>query len=97
MADHDEFPTTSTAWREVPAVDQETATPPVTDGPARRTGVDATSLVAGLLFVVLAVAGMAELDLPDPWVDNGGPVWVVLVLGGIALLVRELRRARRRR
>ena len=93
MADHDEFPTTSTGWQQVPTADVETGT----DGPAPRTGMDATSLVAGLVFVVLAVVGMAELDLPDPWVDNGGPVWAVLVLGGIALLVRELRRARRRR
>ncbi|MGY2129874.1 hypothetical protein [Blastococcus sp. SYSU DS0617] len=97
MADHDEFPTTSTGWQEVPTADPETGTPHGADRPAGRTGVDATSLVAGLVFVLLAVAGMAELDLPDPWVDNGGPVWVVLVVGGIALLVRELRRARRRR
>lgn len=97
MADYSEFPTTPTAWQEAQAADWEGAAPLATEDPAPARGIDATALVAGLLFVALAVIGMTGLDLPDPWVDGGGPVWVVLVLGGIALLVRELRRSRRRR
>ncbi len=97
MADYSEFPTTPTAWQEAQAADWQTVTPLATEEQTPQRRVDRTALAAGLLFVALAVIGMTGLDLPDPWVDGGGPVWLILVLGGVALLVRELRRARRRR
>jgi hypothetical protein len=40
---------------------------------------------------------MSGVDLSVGWFGDGGLVWVVLIGGGIALLVNELRRTRRRR
>ncbi|SNR99333.1 hypothetical protein SAMN06893096_101243 [Geodermatophilus pulveris] len=95
MPDYSEFPTTPTAWQEHAwgeVTPLETEDPP---SPARR-GVDLTALVPGLVFVVLAVVVAAGAVLPLGVVD-GGLLWLVLVAGGVALLVSELRRARRRR
>ena len=55
MADYSEFPTTPTAWQEAQAADWEGAAPLATEDPAPARGIDATALVAGLLFVALAV------------------------------------------
>jgi hypothetical protein len=40
---------------------------------------------------------MAGAVLPLGLVTDGGLLWLVLIGGGVALLVSELRRARRRR
>ena len=58
--------------------------------------MDRTALAAGLLFVVLAVIGLAEPVLPDELFD-GVLVWIVVIVAGLGLLVSELRRARRSR
>lgn len=95
MPDYSEFPTTPTAWQEHAWGDVtplEVEDPP----PPQRRGVDLTALVPGLVFVVLAVVVMVGAVLPLAFVD-GGLVWLVLISGGVAMLVSELRRARRRR
>lgn len=57
---------------------------------------DVGALVAGVVFIVVAVLLMAGVDLQASWFDRDLG-WVVLVGAGVALLVNELRRARRRR
>jgi hypothetical protein len=69
---------------------------PGTAGSPRRS-LDPISLVAGLVFAVLGLLVVLGVDLPDVSSWGGGLVWLVLVGAGIALLVTELRRARRRR
>ena len=96
MADYSEFPTTPTAWQEVQAQEWETVTPLATEDPEPQRGVDRTALAAGLVFVVLAVVGLAEPVLPDELFD-GVLVWIVVIAAGLGLLVSELSRARRRR
>ncbi|MQA33739.1 hypothetical protein [Modestobacter roseus] len=64
--------------------------------PPRRRDVDTTALVAGVFFIGLAVLLMTGIDLPLGWF-NDGFAWVLLIGAGLALLVNELRRARRRR
>jgi hypothetical protein len=90
VADYSEFPTTPTAWQEVTPLEIEDAPPP-----QRRT-VDLVALIPGLVFVVLAITVMAGANLPF-FFEDGGLVWVALIGGGIALLVSELRKARRRK
>ena len=99
MADYSEFPTTPTAWQEQQLEDWRTVLPLSTEdvGPPRKRPVDRSALVPGVLFVVLAVAGMAGLDLPFGFWEDGGFVWILLIGGGIALLVSELKKSRRRR
>nr|WP_204261818.1 hypothetical protein [Blastococcus saxobsidens] len=63
--------------------------------PARRK-VDPLSLVAGLVFIVLAITGMVGADLPLWLFDDGGLLWLVLIGAGVALMARELRKARGR-
>ena len=71
-------------------------TPVATEVPERRSRrVDVVALVAGIVFTVLAVLGLTGLAL-DLGALDGGLVWLVLVGAGVALLVNELRRARRR-
>ncbi|SFK30681.1 hypothetical protein [Geodermatophilus ruber] len=96
MADYSEFPTTPTAWQEQAWQD---VTPLETEDPPQphRRGVDLTALVPGLVFVVLAIAVMVGAVLPFDLLFDGGLLWLVLIGGGLALLVTELRRARRRR
>ena len=69
---------------------------PGTDEPGRRRDVDAGSLVMGLLFIALAILLMAGVDVSIDWFGHG-LAWVLLLGAGIALLVNELRRSRRRR
>ena len=102
MADYSEFPTTPTAWQEQALRELTEPDPPglvaaAAEPPARRRRPDLTALVPGLVFVVIALAGLAGADLPLGIFADGGVVWVVLVGAGIALLVSEVRRARRRR
>jgi hypothetical protein len=63
----------------------------------RKREVERTPLIAGVLFIVLAIVFMSGVDLPVGWFGDGGLVWVVLIGGGIVLLVNELRRTRRRK
>ena len=97
MADYSEFPTTPTRWQEhlwpEPITTPETSVAP--EPPRRPT--DVPSLVAGVVFTVLAVLALTGVDLGAGWLWEGGVLWLALLLGGIGLLVTELRRARRRR
>ena len=97
MADYSEFPTTPTAWQEEHARGWETVIPLETEdaAPPRRT-VDLVALVPGVLFAVLAVTVMIGAELPQVFFRDGGLFWVALIGLGIALLVSELRKARRR-
>ncbi len=99
MADYSEFPTTPTAWQEQQLKDWQTVTPLATEdvpAPARR-GPDLGALIPGVLFIVLAIVLMAGVDLPLGFWEDGGFVWILLIGGGIALLVSEAKKARRRR
>ncbi|WP_138756804.1 hypothetical protein [Modestobacter altitudinis] len=96
MADYSEFPTTPTSWQANLMPEPETALSPQTPSPPARPPVDAVSLIAGLLFIALAVLLMAGVDLDADWFGHG-IAWILLIGAGIGLLVNELRRARRRR
>jgi hypothetical protein len=98
VPDYSEFPTTPTAWQEAQLRDWQTVTPLETEDPtppARKT--DRVALVPGIFFVVLAIVLMTGLDLPVGLFEDGGILWLVLIGAGAALLVSELRKARRRR
>ena len=106
MADYSEFPTTPTAWqeqalRELTAGDAPVlasgATAVLASAAPRRRRPDLTALVPGLVFVLWALLGLTAADLPLGIFEDGGVLWVVLICAGIALLVSEVRRARRRR
>ena len=98
MADYSEFPTTPTGWQERQAQEWQTVTPLSTeDAPPPQRRVDLGALIPGLVFVVLAVVLMTGVDLPFGLWRGGGFVWVLLIGGGIALLISELRKARHRR
>ena len=99
MADYSEFPTTPTAWQEQQLKDWQTVLPLSTEDvpvPQRRS-VDLGALIPGLLFIALAVVAMAGVDLSFGFWEDGGFVWILLIGGGIALLVSELKKSRRRR
>ena len=89
MADYSEFPTTPTAWQEVTLLETEDTAP----APRRRT-VDWVALIPGLIFIALAITLMTGMELF--LFDNGGLVWIALIGGGVALLVSELRKVRRK-
>ena len=78
-------------WQPITPLDNE-------DRPAaaRRRGVDYVSLVFGLIFTALAVVLMTGVELPWELIRDGGILWALLILGGVALLVSELRRGRSR-
>ena len=98
MDDYSEFPTTPTGWQERQAQEWQAVTPLSTeDAPPPKRRVDLTALIPGVFFVVLAVVFMTGVNLPFGLWRGGGFVWVLLVGAGIALLVSELRKARRRR
>ena len=99
MADYSEFPTTPTAWQEQHLEDWQTVTPLSTEdspGPRGRS-VDLAALIPGVLFIALAVVLMAGVALPTEFWESGGFVWILLIGGGVALLVSELKKSRRRR
>ena len=58
--------------------------------------LDVGALVAGGVFIVLAIVLMSGVDVPTSWLDHDLG-WLALVAAGLALLVNELRKARRRR
>jgi hypothetical protein len=64
--------------------------------PTTRHQVEPTPLVAGMLFILIAVVLMTGMDLPIGWFHHS-LAWIALIGAGIALLVNELVRARRRR
>jgi hypothetical protein len=98
VADYSEFPTTPTAWQERQARDWETITPLSTEDPEPpRKRVDLGALIPGVIFTVLAIVLMTGVDLRFGLWRDGGFAWVLLIGGGVALLVSELRKARRRR
>ena len=72
---------------------QQTTPLEIEDPPRRTRSVDVVALVAGIVFSIIAVLGLVDLDLS--FLD-GGLIWVVLIGAGVTLLVNELRRARRR-
>ncbi len=97
MADYSEFSTTPTGWQERQTQDWQAVTPLETeDGTPPRRRPDLGALIPGLVFIALAILLMSPVDLADELLD-GGLAWIVLVVAGVALLVSELRRARRRR
>jgi hypothetical protein len=96
--DYSEFPTTPTGWQERQLADWQTVTPLSTedvDHPTHRS-VDVVALIAGAVFVLFAVLGLSGLSLDAGLLADGGVLWLVLIGAGVALLVKELRRARRR-
>ena len=99
MAEHDEGGQFGTGPQDIDR--QETAVLPQETAPGRgailRGPVDRVTLVVGLLFSALAVLVLAGVDLSSGLFWNGGLIWVVFLGAGVALLVTELRRARRRR
>jgi hypothetical protein len=98
VADYSEFPTTPTAWQEQQLTPWQAVTPLETeDGPEPRRKVDLGALLPGVLFILLAITMMAGGDVPHGFWADGGFVWVLLIGGGIALLVSELKKVRRRR
>ncbi len=98
MADYSEFPTTPTRWHEnlVPELEPETTPPVQSPPPPVQRPVDVLSLIAGLLFIALAVLLMSGVDVSVDWFGHG-IAWVLLIGAGLGLLVNELRRARHRR
>jgi len=65
------------------------------DPPARRRDRDATALVAGVAFIVLAIVLMSGVDLSLDWFGHG-IAWIALIGAGLALLVNEVVKSRRR-
>jgi hypothetical protein len=96
VADYSEFPTTPTRWQENFLPEPEASLPPASPPPPARQPVDAVALVMGLLFGGLAIVLMTGIDVPTDWFRHGVG-WVLLIGAGIALLVNELRKSRRRR
>jgi hypothetical protein len=98
VPDYSEFPTTPTGWQERALADWQAITPLSTEDPAppARRRPDPVSLVLGVAFMVWAVVLMAGVHLPTAVWRDGGLGWVLLVVGGLALMVTEVRRARRR-
>jgi hypothetical protein len=99
VADYSEFPTTPTAWQEQQLQEWQPLTPSATEdavAPHRRIP-DLGALIPGVVFIVLAIVLMAGVELPSELWADGGVLWILLLGGGIALLVSELKKARRRR
>ena len=98
MPDYSEFPTTPTAWQEVQAQDWQTVTALETEDPAPPPHKkDRVALAAGIFFVVLAISLMSGINFLEGLFLDGGILWLVLIGAGVALLLSELRKARRRR
>ena len=96
MPDYSEFPTTPTAWQQHVWGDMTPLAAEDPPPPPPRQGVDLTALVPGLVFVVLAISVMVGAAFPLDLFDDGGLLWLVLIGAGVALLLSEVRKARRR-
>jgi hypothetical protein len=98
VPDYSEFSTTPTGWQERALADWQTVTPLETEDEDRSTrrSVDVVALVAGAVFTLFAILGLSGVDLDAGIFADGGVLWLVLIGAGVALLVSELRRARRR-
>ena len=88
-AEHEEFPSTGVAWQEPAGTAGE-------DAPPTGRPVDRFSLAIGVVFALLAIAGMTGVDGDGSWLWGGHLLWLALLLAGAVLLVAELRRTRRR-
>ncbi len=98
MPDYSEFPTTPTAWQERALAEDWQHTPALAlPEPPRRRRPDLVALVPGVAFVVLALVFIAGATVPLGFLADGGLLWLLLIGAGVALLVSELRKARRRR
>jgi hypothetical protein len=98
VTDYSEFPTTPTGWQERQVAEWQAVTPLSTeDPPPPRKAVDLVALIPGLIFVGIAILFMAGADIPLAFWRGGGFLWLALIGAGVALLVSELRKARRRR
>ena len=76
------------SWQQVSSLETE-------DRPARRRP-DLVALIAGIAFVVVALAGLTDVTVELDVLSGGIVLALVLIGAGTALLVSELRRARRR-
>ena len=95
MPDYSEFPTTPTAWQE--RAWQEIAPLPSEDPPVpSRPRIDLVALVPGVAFLTIAILVLTGAGLPVAVFQGGGVLWALLIVAGIALLLREVRRGRRR-
>jgi hypothetical protein len=96
VPDYSEFPTTPTAWQE--RAWQEIAPLPAEDPPVPpRPRIDLVALVPGVAFITIAVLVLTGVDVPTTIFKDGGVLWALLVIAGMALLFREVRRTGRRR
>ena len=75
----------------------QTVEPLETEDAAPKRRPDLVALIPGVLFVVLAATLVTGVELPRQLTQDGVLFWIVLVGTGIALLISELRKARRRR
>jgi hypothetical protein len=53
--------------------------------------------VPGVAFLTIAILVLTGVNVPITIFKDGGVLWAVLIIGGVALLLREVRRAGRRR
>ena len=88
----EQFATDVPPTRDTAVLGDTWAAPPA-PAPPQEKRPDVVALVAGVVFVLIAVIGTTGVDLPG-WVFGGGALAVLLVLAGIALLVSELRKKR---
>jgi hypothetical protein len=96
VPDYSEFPTTPTAWQE--RAWQEIAPLPTEDPPPpARPRIDLVALVPGVAFITIAVLVLIGVNVPLTIFRDGGVLWAVLIIAGVALLFREVRRTGRRR
>jgi len=97
VPDYSEFPTTPTAWQE--RAWQEIAPLPSEEDPPvpPRPRVDLVALVPGVAFITIAVLVLTGVDVPMTIFRDGGVLWALLIIAGVALLLREVRRSGRRR
>jgi hypothetical protein len=96
VPDYSEFPTTPTAWQE--RAWQEIAPLPSEDPPAPpRPRIDLIALVPGVAFITIAILVLTGVNVPIAIFRDGGILWALLIIAGIGVLLREVRRSRNRR
>jgi hypothetical protein len=96
VPDYSEFPTTPTAWQE--RAWQEIQPLPSEDPPVPpRPRIDLVALVPGVAFITIALLVLTGADLSVGIFRDGGVLWALPIVLGVALLLREARRTRGRR